>query len=214
MRKLLMAVAAAAVLAIPTASSAGFRLGLRLGYAAPSGDVGGDASGTIKMSDYIAGAFPFQADLGGSIGKHLTLGGYVGFGAGMLSNDMDNACAAAGLDCSVWTLRVGAQVLWNFIPDQLVDPWIGASTGWEMLYFGADNAGHDSYSGWEMLGLQAGLDFHVSRIFAIGPYLTYSFGQYGSYDTEVTGIGSSSGSIPDKKMHQWFQIGVRGNFTF
>ena len=60
----------------------------------------------------------------------------------------------------------------------------------------------------EWLNLQAGVDFLATPVLRFGPFVMLSLGRYD--EGELTGFGS--GSIDDKKMHQWFEIGVRGMF--
>jgi hypothetical protein len=221
MRKLLMAMVAAAVLAVPAASRAGFDLGLRLGYGGAAGDVGTPTSTAPlqEMKNYVKSEVPFQVDLGWRVNRHLTLGGYLSWAVAQETGDFKTTyCDVSGISCGSYVFRVGAQALWNFIPMGTVDPWIGIGTGWELLNLRAEDATDHiqfQFSGWEIVNLQAGLDFHLGRVFSLGPFFMWSLGQYGSYEvsSSIAGLGES-GSMFDKGMHSWYQFGVRGNFDW
>ncbi len=220
MRKLSMVVVAIAALAVPAASRAGFDLGVRIGYAWAGGDLGepDSTSGIVKMSDFVSGQLPFQLDLGWRIVPSLTVGGYLSYGFAQPSGSWKTTfCDAAGVSCTNWTFRAGAQVLWNILPKSQFDPWVGLGTGYEMLTARAEDAtDHIQYqvSGWEFLNVQAGLDFHLGRVFALAPFVMYSFGQYSDWDISSSLAPTQSAQMFSKKTHSWFQVGIRGNFDW
>jgi hypothetical protein len=197
MRKLLML----AVLAlVPTVSQAQFSLGLRLGFA----PAGGDADGSIAMSDLVKSQIPVQVDAMFGVSPQLALGGYLSYGVGQVGDGMQDLCDAFAADCSASNVRVGVQGIYSFVgaaPSQMV-PWIGAGFGLEVLSF-EGNAGSADSTGWEFLNLQGGADFKVSEKASFGPYAQISFGQY----TSIEG-----NDIAEKEMHQWFNFGIRGKF--
>jgi hypothetical protein len=202
MRKLLMVLA---VIAIPAVSHAGgFTLGLRLGYGAPGGDVGG----TWKMSDATSGQIPFQVDAMYRINPEFALGGYFSYGFGSASGAQQDQCDAYGVDCSTGTLRLGLQGTYTFTMAQQFVPWIGVGTGYEALAITASGGGttdSTDFSGWEYLNVQVGGDYKFSPLFALGPYLQYSIGQYSNQEGT---------SIIEKGTHSWFNVGIRGKFDF
>jgi hypothetical protein len=127
----------------------------------------------------------------------------------------DKACPS-GADCSASDLRFGVQGQYHLSPVETLDPWFGLGIGYESASMTAKAGGQEaktSYSGLEFLNLQAGLDYKLSPAFGVGPFLSFSLGQYSSYDVTVPGMGKLSGSIPEKAMHEWLTIGVRGAFT-
>jgi hypothetical protein len=64
-------------------------------------------------------------------------------------------------------------------------------------------------SGFEFLNLQVGGDFRVTEKLAVGPYLTYSFGQYGDPSLEEPFKGIA---VVDSAVHSWLNLGLRGKF--
>ncbi len=203
MRKLLIVLAA---IAIPAASHAagGFTLGLRLGYGAPGGDVGG----ALKMSDTTGGQIPFQVDAMYRINPEFAVGGYFSYGFGDVAGQAKDICDLYGSDCSTSTLRVGVQGTYTFTMVQTFVPWVGLGTGYEALSLTESQGGASATSditGWEYFNLQVGGDYRFSPLFALGPYLQYSMGQYSNIE---------GNSITDKGTHSWFNIGIRGKFDF
>lgn len=88
-----------------------------------------------------------------------------------------------------------------------VDPWLGVGLGYESLSLDLD--GTDlTMRGVEWL-VQAGIDFHPTPSFGIGPYAGFSVGRYTSIDSDV-----GDGEIGDKELHEWITAGVRGVFDF
>jgi predicted porin len=200
MRKLLMVLA---VLAIPAASHAGgFTLGLRLGYGAGGGDLGG----AYKLSDVTTSQVPFQVDAMYRVNPELAFGGYFSFGIGGVSGAMKDQCDAGGFDCSTSSVRAGIQGTYTFTMLQSFVPWVGVGTGYEALSVSASGSVNSvDYTGWEYLNLQVGGDYKVSPLFAFGPYLQYAVGQFSNEEGTA---------IPDKSTHSWFNIGIRGKFDF
>jgi hypothetical protein len=69
-------------------------------------------------------------------------------------------------------VRFGARGQWHARPEKVIDPWLGASVGafytTDALF--SDSAAGDLFPGrWGAdVGFDAGLDFHIGRIFTIG----------------------------------------------
>jgi hypothetical protein len=207
MRKVLATLVFLAALA-PSAASAGFTLGGRLGVAFPGGEIGGGD----KLADFVDWAVPLQLDLGGR-GEHFELGGYLRLAPGKLDASIQDGCDASGASCSSSDLGVGAQVNYHFAAAP-AGPWVGGFAGWEMLRYDADLGGNKmslSATGWE-LGAQGGIDFAWGG-FVLGPYAVLGFGQFGKATAEVNG-SSDTQDITDKGMHRWFQLGARAGFVF
>jgi hypothetical protein len=205
MRKLLTI----AVLALlPLAAEAQFNFGLRLGYAPAMGDAMKDA----KMSDGVKSQIPIQLDAMYAVAPDFSLGAYVSYGFGQLAS---GACDA-GVSCSASDTRFGIQGLYSFskVSTAFV-PWVGAGIGYEVASYSMEADGEKlelDLSGWEFLNLQAGANYKVNDQFSFGPYVQLSVGQYSSADMTMSGVGSFSGDIPEKGVHQWFGFGVRGSF--
>ncbi|ABS24789.1 outer membrane beta-barrel protein [Anaeromyxobacter sp. Fw109-5] len=208
MRKLLAAVFALTLLAVPFTSHAQVSLGLRLGYAPALGDAAKDA----KMSDGVKSQIPIQLDAGYKLTPKLSLGGYASYGFGQSGDEFDAYCD--GADCSTRVVRVGVQGLYTFDAIGRLQPFAGVGAGYEWGSLTAEAGGQEatlSYRGFELLNLTAGADYAVSPQFAIGPYLGFSVGRYSNVSMDL-GAEEISGEIDDQAMHEWLQLGIRGRF--
>jgi hypothetical protein len=206
MRSFCLSLGVLAVL-VPAAAQAQWTVGARTGYAIALGDAGGN----LKMTDMTNGQIPLQLDVGYRLANvPLTIGGYFSYGFGSTAGNFKNTCDALGESCSSSSLRVGAQLSYSFAdPKEQMAPWIGAGLGYDKLT--VTEAGQDlNLTGWEFLILQAGLDWRLAPQFTLGGFASFSLAQYS--DLEIPGVGS--GSISDKKMHEWLTFGIRGAFGF
>lgn len=205
MRKTFMYVVALAVL-VPAAAQAQWSVGARTGYAVALGD----ADGTAQMTDITAGQVPIQLDINYRLqNSPLSVGGYASYGFGSVSGQTKDLCDFAGASCSTSSLRVGAQLLYSFADSkQPGEPWVGVGLGYDSLK--ADlGGGTVTTSGFELTLLQGGYDWRFGQG-AIGAFASFSLGQY----SDVSASNGASGTISDKKMHEWFTIGFRGSFGF
>lgn len=185
-----------------------FVLGLRLGYALPMGS----AAKNQKMSDSISGMIPIWLDVGYMVTPNIMVGIYGQYG---LISMADKACPS-GADCSASDLRFGVQGQYHLSPSENLDPWFGLGIGYESASWKASAGGQEmktTYSGLEFLNLQGGADFKLSPAFGLGPFVSFSMGQYSSASVTLPGLGEVSGSITDKAMHEWLTLGVRGAFN-
>ncbi|HSN92477.1 MAG TPA: outer membrane beta-barrel protein [Anaeromyxobacteraceae bacterium] len=204
MRKLLLAVAAVAVMAIPAVSNAQLQLGARLGY----GFAMGEAEAGFNQSDWVSGQIPFEIDLNYKFMKNLSVGAYFSYAYGMVGGTTKDACDAFNLDCSASGMRLGVQLAYDFSPGASFDPWVGLGFGYEWATVSMDIVDVTA-TGLEFASLQVGADWAMAKGFGLGPFVSWSFGQYGSADD-----GTGSVDIVNKGTHQLVQIGVRGLFSF
>jgi hypothetical protein len=120
-------------------------------------------------------------------------------------------------------IRFGIQGQYHLSPAEKLDPWFGVGFGYELAtmsvsgsVMGTSIDSSATYKGFEFLNLQGGADFKVSPAIGIGPFLSFSLGQYGSASTSGNAGGQSmsdSGDIDNTAIHEWFTFGVRGAFT-
>jgi len=173
------------------------RLGLRLGYAIPLGDLGEGA----KMSDGISGQIPIWLDAGYMVTPNILIGLYGQYGFVQTKD-----CSS----CSAHDIRFGLQGQYHVSPAESVDPWLGVGFGYEVLGFsqtvrGVESSG--SFKGFEFLNLQGGADFKVADAFTVGPFLSFSLGQYSKVSS-----GDFSADIEQTALHQWLTFGAKGTF--
>jgi hypothetical protein len=202
MKKTFSFLAVLAVL-IPAAAQAQWSLGARTGYAIPLGD----ADGTAKMSDTVSGQIPLQLDIGYRLANtQLTLGGYFSYGFGSVAGTTQDLCDLNNVSCSSSSLRVGVQMLYALAtPQEPTQPWIGLGLGYDSITVSGVN--DVTISGTEFLNFQGGMDWKVGATGSLGAFASFSLGQY----SDISGSGFS-GTLADKKMHQWLTVGLRGSF--
>ncbi|HEY3252499.1 MAG TPA: hypothetical protein VGJ91_01075 [Polyangiaceae bacterium] len=169
------------------------RLGLRLGYAFALGNL----DKNDKMSDGTKGQIPIWIDAGYMVTPNILVGLYGQYGFVQLKD-----CT----DCSAHDIRFGLQGQYHLAPAGSADPWLGLGFGYEWLGLSQGGAS-GTIKGFQFLNLQGGADFKVSDAFAVGPFVDFSLGQYSSISVE-----DQSADIPEKAMHEWLTLGVKGTF--
>lgn len=174
-----------------------FVLGLRLGYGLPMGSISKD----VKFSDFFSSMIPIWLDVGYMVTPNVMLGVYGQYGLVSIKN------CPSGASCSAHDIRVGVQGQYHVLPSEKIDPWFGLGIGYESLA-GSVAGVSGSDTGFEFANLQAGLDFKLSPAFGFGPFASFSLGQFSNETT-----AGQSASIPEKALHEWFTLGVRGAFN-
>ena len=191
-------------------SDHGLHLGIRMGYGLPMGKAADTPTG--DMSTAVVGQVPFIFDIGYRFDPNFYAGGFVHYGVGMESQKAKDGCTANGLSCSLAFIRLGFDVRYTLVPEQSFAPWIGAGMGFEMLQETDSAAGQSVTSdihGWEFLHLDVGADARITRLFSLGPFLSFSLAEYDS----VSYSSGNSMDIPKKALHEWLMFGVRGAFN-
>jgi outer membrane protein W len=221
----------ASVASAQAGKPSGLALGLRLGYSLPMGKEGevvlpgATASGSGNLSDDFKGRIPIWIDAGYRINPQIYVGAFFQYGFLSVNTDRNAACTQ-GIDCSTHDIQVGANLHYHILPDSSFDPWLGAGLGYEWVSLSAKGTvtvpGLGSLSsdqsllvkGFQFLNLQAGGDFKATPDFGVGPFISFSMGQYSSYSmTDNTTSQSVSGDLQNKGMHEWLTFGVRGQFN-
>ncbi len=213
MARKLATLTAAVLLLAPAASRAQVLLGARLGYAFGGGDVGNFSSGSIHMSDWTKSQVPVQFDLLFKVAPSLAIGPYASLAWAQPGGDLQDLCDSAGMDCNATIMRLGVEAMFTVPQPGPFKPWFGAGLGYEWSKVhttGGGASGDRTLGGFEFLNLQAGGDLKIAPLFRIGPFVQLSLAQYSSVDS--SGGWGDLNHIPSKKVHEWFQIGVRGMF--
>ncbi|MDC0711244.1 hypothetical protein POL68_22430 [Stigmatella sp. ncwal1] len=194
----------------------GFSLGLRAGVGLPFGKTTGEGRGDSgKLSNTFSALIPLQLDVGYFINSHLYVGGSFQYGLGLLAED-----CGEGASCSASVMRFGANVDYHFAPLAKVDPWVGLGIGYELLSFSASATlggqkfeSSSSGGGFEFAALQGGIGFQLNKNFTVGPFVTFTVGQYSSFSLS-DGEDSVSEDIEKKSIHSWLMGGVRAQYRF
>jgi hypothetical protein len=218
MRKIgsVVAVVAALVTAGPAAAQVSFDL--KAGYGVPLGDsmkpfaAGfGDLGGA--MNHTWSGAIPIEVAGRYRFSPGFSAGVYFQYAPALVAA---RACIS-GWNCTGFDVRVGVEAAYSFLPTRFLNPWVSVGTGWEWTNFSIttpDNSANVTFSGWEYFNVQVGLDFNLSRMFAVGPYVGYFGGSYSTVSGQWSGdpVGPS---IPSdyRAFHGWVQFGAKGTLN-
>jgi hypothetical protein len=210
MTSLLRAALAASLLLVSSEAHAQIALDLKVGYSLPTGNVAAaslnptDPQG--KLSNVISGAVPIEVAGRYRFTPNLSAGVYFQYAPAFVSSYV----CLASFSCTGSNVRVGAEVVYGFLPDSFTNPWVSLGSGWEWLNQSVSAQGQTvkkAFSGWEWFNVQAGADFNLSKMFAVGPYVGFFGGQYtsGSIDGTSTTIPSAN-----RTFHGWWQFGAKG----
>ena len=184
----------------------GFQVAARVGAAIPLGDAATDS----PLSDTTGAQFSTTVDIGAKIIPQLFLGAYLGANVGGVGSEASKACdLQRATGCLAFTYRIGLEAQFHIIPDGKVDPWIGYGIGYEITRIaGNDNGTTISTTnvGPEYGHVLAGVDFRLTKIFGIGPFVDFSFGKYTNQSSEPSGTSSE---ISNKAMHEWLTLGAK-----
>lgn len=192
----------------------GFQVGLRSGVSIPFGNV----TATTAMSDAVGLQVPLILDIGAKPFEHVFLGAYFGIAQGGAAGAVADVCAHLGVSCDGLSLRFGGQVHYAFRPAATVNPWLGLAVGYEIARSSGTsgkNSVTNTLAGLEFIHVLGGVDFRLSNVFGIGPFVDLALGQYSTAETKqdaggrVTTLG---GAIDATALHEWLTLGVRGVF--
>jgi outer membrane protein W len=185
-------------------------LGVRLGYGIPLGKASDTDNGDLNK--LYSGKIPIWLDLGYFVTPNVMIGLYGQYAIAMIADDF----CTEGADCSGSVIRIGLQGQYHLSPGESMNPWFGLGIGYEIANFSAEADTplgsieiDGSAKGLEFANIQAGADFKVADNVGIGPFVSFSLGQYSSFES-----GDSGGDVEEKAMHEWLVIGVKGSFGF
>ena len=188
--------------AAETMKPSGLTLGARLSLALPAGTTAGTVGGGYDPQyDTVTFAFPLWLEAGYRFARHYVIGGYGVFGLSTVPNTCPTAIC--------YDLRFGVDAQYHGRGVK-TDPWVGVGFGYEILHAGSSNATM-AWRGWELLSLQGGIDWHVAKAFDLGPFMAVSFGEYTSLREISRGVDTST-SISNKALHEWLELGMRGEY--
>jgi outer membrane protein W len=195
------------------------QVGLRVGYGVPLGHTGHTATDTQDhtLSSTIKGQIPLGVDAGYLFDSTLYLGLSFQYGLGFVGSDSLNVgCDQPRISCSTNDIRLGVNVQYHLRPLASFDPWLGIGAGYEWLgisFETASGSASGTLSGFEFANFQGGGDFEVAPNLRLGPFVSFSIGQYGSASVSGTGRTASE-DFAHKSLHEWLLLGVRGVYNF
>ncbi|MGA8891752.1 MAG: autotransporter domain-containing protein [Anaeromyxobacteraceae bacterium] len=202
--------AAADEAAPPAEKAVAFTLGARASVAFPMGSILSDSqNGDLRIDELVALSIPLQLDAGVTLHGRWFVGAYVQYAWSVLQL---GGCKV-GESCSVTGVRAGVQATWSLRPRG--GPWVGLGTGYEWMFTSYSGPGFDTrvdVGGWEWAIVQLGWDVELSPGWKVGPWASGSVGEF-SRDTVWEAGKPTQSSIPNKAVHGWLQLGVKGSFT-
>jgi hypothetical protein len=190
----------------------GVDLAVRAGYAFPFGAVDGDNGDSLDS--FFSGAVPLILEAGYRFNSAVTAGVLFQYAFAQVKNA--TGCDTNGVSCSGSVIRLGIEGLYHFQLGSPFVPWAGLGTGYEWMNVdlsGPGGSGSVGAHGFEFLDLQAGGDYYVAPQFAVGPFVSLSFGRYETATSSGIPLLPSSADISNTAVHEWLQIGARGVFN-
>ncbi len=188
-------------------------LGLSAGYGLPMGKTAEKLTATMEgqeFSEFVSGSIPLQLSVGVMVTPNIEVGLAGGYGLVFVEDCPD------GADCSASQFKLGIFGRYHLDHGGKFDPWAGLSLGMESLSTSmeTDSSTQDTtLSGLEFANLQAGVSLRATKALAIGPFVSFSFGQYGSFVTEGDLTGDMDEDVEETALHQWLVFGLNGSFT-
>jgi hypothetical protein len=174
------------------------------------GSVSSDpTTGPLLIDELVTLSIPLQLDAGVTLLRRWFVGAYVQYGWNVLQVGQ----CAKGDSCNLTGLRVGVQGLFS-LREEGDTPWVGVGTGYEWLFTQYSGPGYTTtldVGGWEFVNLQAGYDVVVSPGWKVGPWISGSVGEFSRASLGLHG-GAPDQDIPNKAVHGWLQLGVKGTF--
>jgi hypothetical protein len=190
----------------------GFQLGVRFSVQVPAGGFGGGSS----FSDLLGPRGHAAFDIGSKLNPYFFFGGYLGVGFGTPGATYGDACNATdasgnSVSCTAESVDAGLVGIVTFLPSDFVDPWLGATLGYEVQ--GLEYGGATGLFTGVSPSLLGGVDFRLRNetthtgLMSVGPYVGVTFQRY------FTGaVNGSSTDTSDEPFHMWLHFGVRATF--
>jgi len=188
----------------------GFAVGARVSAAFPMGSVLSDpGNGTLLIDELVAISVPLQLDIGMTVHRRWFVGAYAQYAWSFLQIGQ----CKVGQSCSVTGLHVGLEATYAFRDHG--GPWVGLGTGWEWMFTSYSTTSYKTnldVSGWEYAIFQAGWEVELAPGWMAGPFFTGSIGEFSRASMAADGQSQNS-SIPNKALHGWIQLGIKGSFS-
>jgi hypothetical protein len=103
----------------------------------------------------------------------------------------------------------GIQAAWHTRPSRALDPWLSVGAGWRGLWFAPKDAEASAVHGLEVLRVQLGVDYRITRGFAITPVVGASASVFLVDDAAMP---SDFTAIHDNQLNLYGFTGVLGRF--
>jgi len=183
----------------PPAASRTWEIGFGLGYSQGVGDIGDNAP---TLNDLTHAGGELQLNIGYRIDRNWMVGLYGSVGRYSLGSDTPDGSLA-------WSGTAGVQANYHVIPDGRWDPWIGLGSGWHGYWIQKHENGTDSRHGLDLARLQVGVDYRVSEVVSVSPYIGASATMF---LTQQLNHETSFSNISNPNVNFFFFGGVMGRF--
>jgi hypothetical protein len=123
------------------------------------------------------------------------------------------AACPSNISCSASDVRFGLAVRFHAAPWSRLDPWIAVGFGIEVV--NASYVPDPALGRWELswagfdLPIEGGVDLRLSDRVSLGPFVQASFAQFTSSSQRPAGGTTTSGSIDDRDIHGWLEVGLK-----
>jgi hypothetical protein len=141
---------------------------LGIGGGLPLGAGFGEFNGTAtspKMRDVANAGGAVQLTIGYRLNRHWMFGAY-GSGARYGKRDVGDAT-----DSKIWAANAGLLAEYHFRPTYALDPFVSLASGWSGFWVTPKNLPDISVQGWQMARVNVGIDFRMTRGFALAPMI-------------------------------------------
>ena len=170
------------------------------------------------MSRDFNAQIPILVEAGWKIHPMVFLGVYgaLAFGGTSQTYSTANLCTVSSRSCGASSERLGVEVQIHFRPDSRVDPWAGYGLGVETASASASGGGvpqvTDSFTGFELARFALGVDFRLTRLIGVGPFVGVDFGSYSHEQLQAANF-SQDQNISNTALHEWLTLGMRVVFN-
>jgi hypothetical protein len=184
---------------LPGVGLSGISASLSASIAKPSGDL---ALG-VPLTDHVLWGWPIRLDLGHRFASVFRATFFAVYAPLSPRHSGDRGLSGA----------IGGELNLLFPPVAVVEPWLGAGAGLEILSLDegpSDARTHFTAFGWQVPILRLGLGFRLSRNLSIGPLVAASFGQFTRVEIErPTAPGTLERTTVGGRWHGSLEAGLR-----
>lgn len=185
--------------AVPAVANA-FEIGVSAGFSQGLGKFGNNMG--LSFQDLGILGPTFELGLGYRMFPELSVGAY-GSVAGY-----QRGSTADELSLSVFGARAGVQAVLHLRPTRAVDPWLSLGTGWTSLWILPTDGKTSSFQGLDLVRIQVGVDYRLSKDVAIAPAISGGFSTFLAEDYTMPDLTEISG----KRIQFTAFAGLTGRF--
>jgi hypothetical protein len=171
---------------------------------------GGELEPGVRVGRIFTPQLDLQLEGGLAISPRLGVAVYLDLGVGGAGSDVRAYCRTYGMSCSSETIRLGLMLRDAFAVGARTTPWVALGTGFAYGHVVAAASGDGEptevlqYWGWEMLRVEAGVDWRRWDTLAVGVYAAVSYVLYSRYEDAGGAL-----TLPATSTHSTAEAGLR-----